>query len=820
MAKKNITSSADNNAIPEILASVTVIPESSSPRNSRGKRKRQRVEIDNALIIPTKSSVPFQGVPLPYTIDWEDQISDLEEAMNLDKSIFLFPLVDARKKVSFTNLSPFGVEMKVMKIIDLPDGRKNAFLIGQERVSLKSASPFSSDYVFLGTVQSTPDELSVKETRKFEMVMRIVNDAYETIKSYFADMARVQMSAPRELQEDMRSYLNFIIVTSPIDYADRCKLLNEGNLLKRAEQAYVYLENLNEQINLRKEIFSRAASGVEKEQRDHFLRQQIREIQNEIGEGDSGDIANLENRAQKVDWPEEAKQLFYKELSKLSRYSPASPDYAIQYTYLDTLLNLPWNKVTEGQIDVKTVEDTLEKDHYGMTKVKERIVEHIAVMKMRGDMRSPILCLYGPPGVGKTSLCKSIAESMGREYARISLGGLHDETQIRGHRRTYVGALPGRIIAALGKLDTNNPVFVLDEVDKIGNDHRGDPAQALLEVLDPEQNSSFHDNYLDTDYDLSKIFFIATANNLSGISTPLLDRMELIEISGYLLEEKKEIAKRHLIAKLLENHGFKKNEIKFSDEALDVIILSYTRESGVRKLEKTLAKILRKIAVLKTKGLKYPKTITASKVVDLLGKEEIVPDIYDTLLPAGVAAGLAWTSVGGEILYFESALSEGKGTLTLTGNLGDVMKESATIALQWLKSNASKLGIDKDKFAKTDVHLHVPEGAVPKDGPSAGITMITSLASAFTGVPAKEKIAMTGEATLSGRVLPVGGVKEKILAAKRAGITDIILSDKNRKDIEEIEQEYLKGLQFHYVKYISDVMNLAFPRLMDGRKED
>lgn len=760
-------------------------------------------------IIVSESAVPFQGVPLPYTIENSCQLAELEEAMKYDTTIILAPAIDPSLPVSISNVSHYGVEMKVMKIIDLPDGNKNAFLLGTDRVRITPQFNIS-ETCLIGSKRVAPDKLLKKDAHKFFPTVQLVKESYEYVRNYFSEMAKIQMAPPRELEEDDRVFLNFMIVTSPIDFTDRVKMLEQADLLKRAELILVALEKIRRQIDLRKEIFAKASLDLEREQRDHFLRAQVRQIQNEIGEGDSNDIDALEERAAKMNWNDQTKEFFFKELRKLRRFNPTTPDYSVQYTYLDTILNLPWNNLAAEDIDLDKLQTDLDKDHFGLEKIKERVLEHIAVLKLRGDMRSPILCLYGPPGVGKTSLCKSIADSMHREYARISLGGLHDETQLRGHRRTYVGALPGRIISALAKCETNNPVFVLDEIDKIGKDYKGDPSQALLEILDPEQNSKFHDNYLDTDYDLSKILFIATANSISGISAPLLDRMELIDVSGYIPQEKIEIARRHLIPKLLENHGFKKNEIKFDDDAIELIIDRYTRESGVRKLEKTLARVLRKIAVRKAKSEKFPKKINRQKALDLLGKEDIIPEVYEGKLPQGVAAGLAWTPVGGEILYFESSLSKGKGNLTLTGNLGDVMKESATIALQWIKANADALLIDPERFAITDVHLHVPEGAVPKDGPSAGITMICSLVSSFTGKSLREGLSMTGEVTLSGKILPVGGIKEKILAAKRAGISDILLSEKNKRDILDIDSKYVEGLNFHYVNFIPEAIDIAF----------
>jgi len=522
------------------------------------------------------------------------------------------------------------------------------------------------------------------------------------------------------------------------------------------------------------------------------------------------DIQELKEKASKKKWDASVAAIFEKELRKLERLYPQSPDFSVQYNYLETLTDLPWNEFTKDNFNLKHAQKQLDKDHYGLEKVKDRILEHLAVLKLRGDLKSPIICLYGPPGVGKTSLGKSIAEALKRKYVRISLGGLHDEAEIRGHRRTYIGAMPGRIIQGLLKAGSSNPVFVLDEIDKIGNDFKGDPASALLEVLDPEQNNAFHDNYLDIDYDLSNILFIATANNLNTISQPLLDRMELIDITGYILEEKVEIGRRHLVPKQLENHGLVKGDVDIPKKTMEVIVDSYTRESGVRELDKKIAKIMRKIARKKALEEEYPHTITVNDLHEYLGIKEYSRDKYEGNEYAGVVTGLAWTAVGGEILFVESSLSKSKGEkLTLTGNLGDVMKESAIIAMQYIKAHAEMLNISDDVFDKWNVHIHVPEGAIPKDGPSAGITMVTSIASSFTQRKVRPNLAMTGEITLRGRVLPVGGIKEKILAAKRANIKDIILSEENKKDIDEIKENYIKGLTFHYVRNIKEVLDFA-----------
>jgi ATP-dependent Lon protease len=603
--------------------------------------------------------------------------------------------------------------------------------------------------------------------------------------------------------------MNFLATNIAFDSDQKQHMLEERDIKKRAYLLYALLTREEQLVEIKANIQSRTREDLSQQQREHFLQQQIRTIQEELGT-DVDDIEELHERSQHMKWSEDVQKQFEKELRKLERLNPQSPDYSVQYAYLDNMLNLPWETYTEDNFDLKKVENKLNADHYGLEKVKDRILEHLSVLKLRGDLKAPILCLYGPPGVGKTSLGKSIADALHREYARISLGGLHDEAEIRGHRRTYIGAMPGRIIAALAKCGSNNPVIVLDEIDKVGQDFKGDPSSALLEVLDPEQNGHFHDNYLDVDYDLSKILFIATANSLATVSRPLLDRMEVIEINGYIPEEKLEIAKRHLIPKELEENGFGKNEIKFGKQVVLKMIEDYTRESGVRQLEKKIATVLRRVARHKAVGDDYPTSIKVEDLKEYLGAPDYSRDKYEGNEFAGVVTGLAWTAVGGEILFVESSLARGKGEkLTLTGNLGDVMKESAVIALQYLRSHCSLLDIDPELFDKYNIHIHVPEGAIPKDGPSAGVTMVTSLASSFTQRKVKDHLAMTGEITLRGKVLPVGGIKEKILAAKRAGIKDIILCKDNRKDIEEINEIYLKGLTFHYVNTIKDVLDLA-----------
>ena len=605
--------------------------------------------------------------------------------------------------------------------------------------------------------------------------------------------------------------VNFLCTNIPFTPQQKQEFLDIPTVKERAFALYAALRKEAQLLEIKADIQSKTRADINQQQREHFLQQQIKTIQDELGgNSQEQDIEELSQKAAQKKWSEEVQEVFDKELRRLERLYPQSPDFSVQYNYLETLTDLPWGEYTTDNFNLKNAQRQLDKDHYGLEKVKERIIEHLAVLKLRGDMKAPIICLYGPPGVGKTSLGKSIAAALNRKYVRVSLGGLHDEAEIRGHRRTYIGAMPGRIIHGIQKAGASNPVFVLDEIDKIGNDFKGDPASALLEVLDPEQNNAFHDNYLDIDYDLSKVLFIATANNLNTISRPLLDRMELIEVSGYIQEEKVEIGRRHLVPKQLEEHGLNKDDLDIPKKTMAAIIESYTRESGVRELDKKIAKIMRKVARKKASGEQWNHELSIDELAEYLGMKEYMRDRYEGNDYAGVVTGLAWTAVGGEILYIESSLSRNKGEkLTLTGNLGDVMKESAVIALQYVKAHADQLGIDYDVFNHWNLHIHVPEGAIPKDGPSAGITMVTSIASTFTQRKVRAHLAMTGEITLRGRVLPVGGIKEKILAAKRAGIKEIILCEENRKDIEDIKENYLKGLKFYYVHDIKEVLDIA-----------
>ena len=665
----------------------------------------------------------------------------------------------------------------------------------------------------MGEISPAMEELPDADDKEF-------NTAMEDLRSTTTEYIRQNEDLPDESQFALNNISNdviavdFICTNLPFDIADKAELIYTSSIKERVIKTLKVLHKEIQLLELKQNIRTKTREDLDEQQREYFLQQQIKNIKEELGRGEgSPERKELEQKAAKKNWSEDVAKLFRKELDKLDMFNPQSPEYSIQYNYLQTMIALPWGEYTKDNLDLKRAQRVLNHDHYGMEKVKERILEYMAVLKLRGDLKSPIICLYGPPGVGKTSLGKSIAAAMKRKYVRMSLGGLHDESEIRGHRRTYVGAMPGRIIKNIQKAGSSNPVFILDEIDKVTqNTINGDPSSALLEVLDPEQNNAFHDNYLDVDYDLSKVLFIATANDLNTIPRPLLDRMELIEVSGYITEEKIEIAKRHLIPREIENCGLDKDEEKptFTKAAIERVIEQYTRESGVRQLEKQVNKALRKIAYKKALDSDVNEKITPNEIEGLLGKAPFYRDIYQGNSYAGVVTGLAWTSVGGEILFIETSLSKGKtGKLTLTGNLGDVMKESAVIALEYVKAHIDTLGVDYRIFDNWNIHIHVPEGATPKDGPSAGITIATSIASALTQRKVRKNTAMTGEITLRGKVLPVGGIKEKILAAKRAGITDIVMCQENRKDIEEIPEMYRKGVDFHYVENIQDVWKFA-----------
>ena len=721
-----------------------------------------------------------------------------------------------RRWRSPADLYPIGTVAEVLRVLEMPDGSTTAILQGRKRMALHSL--VDTEPYLNGAISLLDDQPAGKDDREYEALISTIKDL--TIK-----MIEAAGDPPRELVFSIRNMQNTMymlgfacchIVANP---DEKQELLAIDDVKNRAYRLLFILNREYQLIELKASIQMKTHEDINKQQKEYFLQQQMKAIQEELG-GNMNDIEirELRTQAKKKKWPKEVGETFEKELAKLERIHPQSPDYSIQSQYVQTIVGLPWGTYSRDNFSLPHAQRVLDRDHYGMEKVKERIIEHLAVLKLKRDLRSPILCLYGPPGVGKTSLGRSVAEALGRKYVRVSLGGLHDEAEIRGHRRTYIGAMMGRILQNLQKAGTSNPVFVLDEVDKVGSDFKGDPASALLEVLDPEQNTTFHDNYLDIDYDLSKILFIATANNLNTISQPLLDRMELIEVSGYILEEKIEIAMRHLIPKQMEAHGITKGTVRFHRNTVRAIIDSYTRESGVRALEKKIAKIMRRLARKIASDEAVPAVLKVDHLREYLGPVEYTRDKYQDNRYAGVVTGLAWTAVGGEILFVESSLSRGKSAkLTITGNLGDVMKESAILALEYVHSHAAQLGIEESLFENWNVHIHVPEGAIPKDGPSAGITMVTSLVSTFTRRKVKSNLAMTGEITLRGKVLPVGGIKEKILAAKRAGIREIVLCEENRKDVEEINQTYVEGLTFHYV---ADIMQVIDTALLDEKVKD
>lgn len=761
-------------------------------------------------VIPLRNMVMFPQVVMPITVG---RVSTQKLVNAAFKNSQLVAVVCQKhgdiEYPEFDDLYHIGVLVKILRIFDIPGGNMTVF-VQSAGPKIKLESIVQSVPYLMGRISFIPEDNNSKNNDEFIV---LIDSCKELANKYIEISEKLSPDTAIAIKniDSAEMLLNFICTNFPFTVEEKIRLLKLDSLESRAYELLQILNRENQLAVIRQDIQMRTREDIDKQQREYFLQQQIKNIQNELGDSQQDQLDELKEKAKKKKWDKITAELFEHELSKLERMNSQAPDYSVQLSYLQTLLSLPWNVYTHDNINISNAEKVLNKDHYGLEKVKERILEHLAVLKFKDDMKSPIVCLYGPPGVGKTSLGKSIASALKRKYVRMSLGGVHDEAEIRGHRKTYIGAMPGRIIKSLIKAESSNPVIILDEIDKLGSDHRGDPSSALLEVLDPEQNNTFHDNYIDTDYDLSKVLFIATANNISTIPAPLLDRMELIEVTGYITEEKVEIAKRHLIPKEINNCGLNKDNIKFSKTAIEYIIENYTRESGVRELEKKINKIMRKLALRFAKtGEQTAINIKVSDVEELLGTPIFSRDKYQGNEYAGVVTGLAWTAVGGEILFVETSLSKGKGSqLTLTGNLGDVMKESAMLALEYLRSHASLFDINEAIFDNWNIHIHVPEGAIPKDGPSAGITMVTSLASAFTQRKVKDKLAMTGEITLRGKVLPVGGIKEKILAAKRAGIKDIILCDDNKKDIEEILPIYLEGLTFHYVSDIKEVIKLA-----------
>lgn len=760
-------------------------------------------------VLPLRGIMLFPETMVPISIGRSSSLKLLKDAQKADTPIAVFSQInDSTNEPDFDQLYHTGVVGKVQKIIKLPDGSQTAILQGYHRIRLIELS--SNGTYNVGRVENFPETMPARHDREY---MAVVDACRETaIKLMKTNEQTIGSAFALNNMTDRSATINFICSNLNISNKERIALLEESHLFDRAYRLLGILQREYQYVSLKMDIQMRTREELDKQQREYFLRQEIENIQEELGEKGSDDISRMREAGKKKKWNEQTEALFNSSLEKLSRLSSHSPDYQVEYTYIQTLLDLPWGEYTKDNLNLSNAERVLNKDHYGMEAVKERIIEHLAVLKMRGDFKSPIICLYGPPGVGKTSLGKSIAKAMKRKYVRMSLGGLHDESEIRGHRKTYVGAMAGQIIKNIKKAGSSNPVFILDEIDKVGQQsNHGDPSSALLEVLDPEQNSAFHDNYLDTDYDLSKVMFIATANNINTIPGPLLDRMELIEVSGYLAEEKVEIAKRHLVPQELDNLGMKDSGVKLSKAAIEKIIEDYTRESGVRDLNKKINKVLRKVTLKYAKdGVLPEKDLSTTDIREYLGTEPYSRDKYQGNEYFGVVTGLAWTSVGGEILFVETSIDKGKGgKLGLTGNLGDVMKESATIALQYLKEHCDIIGIAPDFFENHNIHIHVPEGATPKDGPSAGITIATSLASAITKRKVRKNIAMTGEITLRGKVLPVGGIKEKILAAKRAGITDILICQENKKNIDEIPAKYVKGVKFHYVDDVKDVLDFA-----------
>lgn len=759
-------------------------------------------------ILPLRNTVLFPGVVIPITAGRDASIKLINDANNGNKVIGVVAQKDEEvENPKDKDIFKTGVVARILRVLKMPDGNTTVIIQGKKRFEIDE---IVSDNPYLtASIKEVPEARPEIENAEFGAII-------ESIKDLALQIIKGSPNIPSEASfaikniESPSFLINFVSSNMNLSVDEKQKLLENNDLKSRALATLKYMNVEFQKLELKNDIQSKVQSDMSQQQREYFLHQQMKTIQEELGGVSQDDeLEEMRLRGKKKKWSEKIKKHFDKELSKMQRMNPQVAEYSIQRNYLDLFLDLPWDEFSKDKFDLKRAKRILDRDHYGLDDVKERIIEYLAVLKLRNDMKSPILCLYGPPGVGKTSLGKSVAEALGREYVRISLGGLRDEAEIRGHRKTYIGAMPGRIIQSLKKAGTSNPVFVLDEIDKLSNGHNGDPSSALLEVLDPEQNSEFHDNFLEMGFDLSKVMFIATANNLSTIQPALRDRMEIINVTGYTIEEKIEIAKQHLLPKQLEEHGLTKEHIKIGKNQLEKIVEGYTRESGVRGLEKQIAKMVRYAAKNIAMDEEYNIKISNEDVIKILGSPRMERDKYENNEVAGVVTGLAWTQVGGDILFIESILSKGKGNLNITGNLGKVMKESATIAMEYIKANAEELGLDSEVFGKYNVHIHVPEGATPKDGPSAGITMLTSLVSLFTQRKVKKNIAMTGEITLRGKVLPVGGIKEKILAAKRARIKTLILCEENKRDIEEIKAEYLKGLTFHYVKDMSEVIGLA-----------
>ncbi len=771
--------------------------------------QRESTSIPKLLpILPLRNTVLFPGVVMPLTVGRSKSFQLVQEVYAGNKLLGTVSQTEASiEDPTGDDLFKTGTLARILKIIEMPDETISVIIQGKKRIEIQEI--VETEPYFKGRVRILSDLKPADTDNEFSAIV-------STLKDLSLKIIKLSSSIPKEVafaikNIDNSSFLiNFICSNSDIQPYDKQKLLETDDLKERAIHLMELLTKQIQMLELKNDIQAKVKKDLDQQQKEYLLHQQMKTIQEELGGNPiEQDIREMRERASKKIWSEEVKNHFDKELQKLQSLNPAAAEFSVQINYIHTLLDLPWGEYTHDNFDLKHAASVLDADHYGLDEVKKRILEHLAVLKLKGDLKSPIICLVGPPGVGKTSLGRSVARALGRKYARMSLGGLHDESEIRGHRKTYIGAMPGRIIQNIKKVKSSNPVFMLDEIDKVGKDFRGDPSSALLEVLDPEQNSEFHDNFLEIEYDLSKVLFIATANTTQSINPALLDRMEIIEVSGYIINEKTEIARRHLIPKQLEAHGLKKKHLQFDPDIIEYIIENYTRESGVRMLDKTIAKVARQVALKVAVREKYNKKPAISEVENYLGNRKIYKEKYQGNEIAGVVTGLAWTATGGDILYIETSLSKGKGNLTLTGNLGEVMKESAVIALEYIKAHSELLQLDATVFEKWNIHIHVPEGAIPKDGPSAGITMALSIASALTQRKVRKGVAMTGEITLRGKVLPVGGVKEKILAAKRAGISDIVLSSENKKDVADINSLYVDGLSFHYVDTILDVLEFA-----------
>ena len=778
------------------------------PLNESESENMDGIEIpDEISLLPLRNTVLFPGVVLPITVGRDKSIRAVNDAYKADKLIGVLAQKDSNVEDPETkDLESVGTIAKIIKLIKMPDGGTTVIIQGKSRFCIESI--VSEDPYFRAKIKALIEEEPPKDA-DFEAYVA-------NIKEMAAEIIQLSPNIPSEASiilsniESPSFLIHFVSGNLNTEIKDKQRLLELNNIRERANLLMQLLQKELQFAELKNKVTNKTKTEIDKQQREYFLQQQLKSIKEELG-GDTNDreIKDMQKKGEAKKWPEAAKEMFKKGIEKLERMHPTTPDYSVVYNHLDLMLDLPWESYTEDYYDLKKAKKILDEDHYGMDKIKERILEYLAVLKLKGDMKSPILCFVGPPGIGKTSLGRSIANAIGRKYVRLSLGGLHDESEIRGHRKTYIGAMPGRILQSIRKVKSSNPVMILDEIDKVGSDFRGDPSSALLEVLDPEQNNSFYDNYLELEYDLSKVLFIATANNIQNIQPALRDRLEVIELGGYAVEEKIEIARRHLIPKQKELHGLKSMEFKISEDIIKKIIQDYTRESGVRELDRHLAAIMRYEAKEFAMNERVLNLVSPKDIEKILGKPRFSSDVYKNANMPGVAVGLAYTYVGGDILFIETSLSDGKGELRLTGNLGNVMKESASTALTYLQSNAKKYGIDPKVFEKKNIHIHVPEGAVPKDGPSAGVTMLAAIASAFTGKKIKPYLGMTGEITLRGQVLPVGGIKEKVLAAKRAGLKEIILCWQNEKDIDEINGDFIKGIEFHFVKNMKEVLELA-----------